>query len=248
MELSEIKSFLADLNLPKDEIIFVHVKLKGISYDTSYKQLSKQIIEILQDLYSPKTILVPTFTYSYTETGIFNRISSPSEVGRFGEEIRNLFDPKHRTINPVFNVIDTNNYFKKNYDLKEESAFGEDSLMHLLHKLGHVVLNINVDEFISTYLHYLEYCYNVPYRFIKNFPGEVIISNQDKKEVVFQYDVRDLDKNSSWDRGKIRSVLYEQCGLQIFVRENLEVMWVHSKEMEKILGPKLKADGNFLLA
>lgn len=247
MSISEIENYLKEIDLPKNEILFLHVKLKGISDGISYASLSKHIIAILRDFYSPKTILVPTFTYSYTKSGTYNRISSTAEVGRFSEEIRNQFDPAYRSINPVFNVIDTHRYFDK-YSLKEESAFGEDSLMHLLHELGHVVININVDEFISTYLHFLEYHYKVPYRYIKNFPGEVIISKEDTKIIDYQYYVRDLNKHTTWDREKIKFTLHQEGGLKIDKRDNLEIMWSHSQEMEKILGPKLEADGNFLLA
>lgn len=242
-----MRAHLEQLNLPKNEILFLHIKLKGIADDIPYRELSNQIIQLLEELYSPKTILVPTFTYSFTKQGVFNRMSSPSEVGRFSEEIRKLYDYKHRTLNPVFNVLDTNNYFE-NSELKDESAFGEDSLLHLLHKLGHVVVNINVDELISTYLHYLEYAYNVPYRFVKKFPGEVIISEEDKKAVNYQYYVRDLKEDPSWDREKIKRTLLEEGGLQFFDFNEFQVMWSHSREMEKILGPKLEADGNFLLA
>ncbi|MDT0645910.1 AAC(3) family N-acetyltransferase [Zunongwangia sp. F260] len=247
MKLSDIEGIFKEVNIPKNEILFLHVKLKGIADQIPYPNLSKQIIAVLDDLYQPKTILIPTFTYSYTKSGIFNKLSSNSEVGRFGEEIRNQFDPVHRTSNPVFNVIDTNRYFEK-FELKEESAFGEDSLMHLLHNLGHVVININVDEFISTYLHFLEYHYKVPYRYNKNFPGEVILSDEDKKEINYQYHVRDLDKHTSWDRHKIKTTLHKEGGLKIHQSGNVEVVWSHSKTMEKILGQKLEADKNFLLS
>ncbi len=241
-----MKEYLQKLNLPKNEILFLHVRLKGLDDNISYAALSNDIIEVLTELYSPKTILVPTFTYSYTKQGIYNKMTSSAEVGRFSEEIRNLFDPVLRTNNPVFNVIDTKNYLK-NYPLEEESAFGEDSLMHLLHKLGHVVVNINVAEFISTYLHFLEFHYKVPYRYIKNFPGEVIFSENEKKKIDYKYYVRDLDKDTAWDREKIKMTLLEEGGLHFFDFENFNVMWSHSKEMEKILGPKLEANGNFLL-
>lgn len=241
-----MRAYLEQLNLPKNEILFLHIKLKGIADDIPYRELSHTIIKILDDLYSPKTILVPTFTYSFTKQGVYNRMTSPSEVGRFSEEIRNLYNYNHRTLNPIFNVVDTKRYFE-NSELRDESAFGEDSLLHLLHKMGHIVVNINVDEFISTYLHYLEYKFRVPYRFVKKFPGEVIISDEAKKDVNYQYYVRDLDEDPTWDREKIKNSLFEEGGLQVFNFDNFQVMWSHSKEMEKILGPKLEADGNFLL-
>lgn len=242
----EIENTLERLNLPKNEILFLHVKLKGISDEISYKKVSKQIIEILGNLYSPKTILVPTFTYSYTKTGVYNRVNSPSEVGRFGEEIRNQFNPSHRTLNPVFSVIDSENYFSKS-KLKEESAFGKGSLLHLLHDLGHVVVNINLDEFMSTYLHFLEYHHQVPYRFIKEFPGEVKISDEETKSINYKYYVRYLDQQTTWDREKIKNTLLEKGGLELINLNNLEVTWSHSKNMEQILGEELETDKNYLL-
>jgi aminoglycoside 3-N-acetyltransferase len=247
MKVIEIKDFLKELDIPQNEILFLHVRLKGISNELTYQDLSNQIIKILQELYNPITILVPTFTYSYTKTASFDRANSPSEVGRFSEEVRRIFDPQHRTTNPVFNVIDTNNYFKK-YELKEETAFGEDSLMQILHDLGHVVININVNEFISTYLHFLEYHYNVPYRYTKHFPGEVIFSQKEKKPVDYQYFVRDLDKHTVWDRKKIKETLYKEGALKFINRNRLEIMWIHSKDMKKILGKKLETDKEFLLS
>ncbi|WP_373056142.1 AAC(3) family N-acetyltransferase [Zunongwangia sp. H14] len=246
LEKREMEQYLKQLNIPENEILFLHVRLKGIMDKFSYRELSQQIVTVLNNLYKPKTILVPTFTYSYTKTGVYNQTSSPSEVGRFGEEIREQYPTTHRTINPVFNVIDTNNYFQQ-FHLKEETAFGEDSILHMLHDLGHVVININVDKFISTYLHYLEFAYKVPYRYIKNFPGEVISSNTVKKDIVYQYFVRDLEKDTTWDREKIKKTLQEEGVLKVFNFEHFEVMWTHSKQMENILGSKLETDKNFLL-
>lgn len=241
-----MREFLKEINLPKNEILFLHIKLKGMTDHFSYNDISKQILYALNDLYKPKTILIPTFTYSYTNTGTFNRISSPSEVGRFSEEVRNQYTSLNRTINPVFNVIDTNNYLLK-YQLKEESAFGEDSMFNLLHELGHVIVNINIEELIGTYLHFLEYFFNVPYRYKKNFPGKVVISDQEKKLINYEYHVRDLDKNPIWRRQKIITLLNEEGVRNNFSFNELKISWAHSKNIDSILGSKLKNDGNYLI-
>jgi aminoglycoside 3-N-acetyltransferase len=246
MRISELKDFFKSADIPKNEILFLHVKLKGISDETAYDSLSKKLIDIIEELYQPKTVLVPTFTYSFTKEGSYNRMSSPSEVGRFSEEIRKQYSYTKRTSNPVFNVIDTSNYFE-NYDLQEETAFGEDSLMHVLHELGHVVININAPQFISTYLHFLEFHYQVPYRYIKNFTGEVVLSTDMKKQVNFKYHVRDLQKNTSWDREKIKTALFKEGVLQVHNSNGIEVNWSHSKNLEEVLGSKLMVDKNYLL-
>jgi aminoglycoside 3-N-acetyltransferase len=246
MVKSEIEECLGNINLPKNEILFLHVRLKGISDYMSYTDLSKQIIEVLNDLYTPKTILVPTFTYSFTKTGIYDIKNSASEVGRFSEEIRKQFDPSHRTRNPVFNVIDTNKYLSK-FQLKEESAFSKDSMFCLIHELGHVIVNINIDGLFGTYLHFLEYYHNVPYRYNKSFLGKKILSNQKMENVDYQYYVRDLDKDTAWDREKIKSTLLEEGGLENYKFEDFEVRWSHSKQIDRIIGQKLDENKNFLI-
>ncbi|MFV9482464.1 AAC(3) family N-acetyltransferase [Christiangramia sp. ASW11-125] len=243
---AELENFIKQIDLPKNQILFLHVRLKGIANDLSYDILSKKIISLFEDLYSPKTILVPTFTYAYTKTGVYNKMESPAEVGRFSEEIRKMYDWECRTNNPVFNVIDTKKYFTK-YNLKEETAFGDDSLMHLLHEMGHIVINLNVENFISTYLHFLEYHYNVPYRYIKSFPGEVILSTENTKQVNYKYHVRDLDADTSWDRNMIKETLADANGLRVYNSGGIELSWIDSEKMESILGKKLTRDKNFLL-
>ena len=244
---TELENFIKEIDLPKNQILFLHVRLKGLADDVPYDTLSKKIMGLFEDLYSPKTILVPTFTYTYTKSGIYNKMESPSEVGRFSEEIRKVYGSEYRTNNPVFNVIDTKKYFAK-YNLKEETAFGNDSLMHLLHDKGHIVINLNVEKFISTYLHFLEYHHNVPYRYIKSFPGEVIISPKNTKQVDYKYHVRDLDADTSWDRDMIKKKLADENGLRVYNSGDIELSWIDSKNMESILGKELINDKRFLLA
>ncbi|WP_405198346.1 AAC(3) family N-acetyltransferase [Christiangramia sp. LLG6405-1] len=243
---AELENFIKGIDLPKNKILFLHVRLKGLADDMAYDALSKKIIGLFEDLYCPKTILVPTFTYAYTKTGIYNKMESPAEVGRFSEEIRKMYDWECRTNNPVFNVIDTTNYFA-DYDLKEETAFGNDSLMHLLHEMGHIVINLNVEKFISTYLHFMEFHHNVPYRYIKNFPGEVILSPKNKKKVDYKYHVRDLEANTSWDRDMIKKTLANKNGLRVYDSGDIELSWIDSKNMESILGNELIKNKKFLL-
>jgi hypothetical protein len=99
--------------------------------------------KFLDELYSPLGILVPAFTYSFTKTGIYDRANTPSEVGRFGEEIRLAFPPAQRTMNPVFSVIDCHSILKSD-ELSEDTAFGRHSLWNHLNEIGHICVNVNL--------------------------------------------------------------------------------------------------------
>ena len=143
---------LQGLELPQDPLVVAHVRLKDLVHPAElgdadqgidYAALSLELIAALDELYSPLGILVPAFTYSFTKTGIYDRAHTPSEVGRFGEEIRLAFPPAQRTMNPVFSVIDCHSILKSD-ELSEDTAFGRHSLWNHLNEIGHICLNVNL--------------------------------------------------------------------------------------------------------
>ena len=112
---------LKNLNIPANCIIVLHIRLKDLEIKLElnkknrtilYQELSSSIISLIKNLFCPKTIIIPTFTYCFTKTGIYNRLETISEVGRFGEEIRLMYK-ENRTCDPIFSVIDIDNYLKE---------------------------------------------------------------------------------------------------------------------------------------
>jgi aminoglycoside 3-N-acetyltransferase len=111
---------------------------------------------------------------------------------------------------------------------------------------GHIILNINVDGLIGTYLHFLEFLFKVPYRYKKDFNGQIITNNQIKK-INFEYYVRDLNIDTTWNRKKIIELLQKEGGRQEFKFGDLKISWSHSKNMDDILSPCLNENKNFFL-
>jgi len=244
-----IKQLIQNLNIPKNEILFVHARLKGLNIDIEYQEVTKQIIGYFEHYYKPKTILIPTFTYSFTKTGLYDRLNTPSEVGRFGEEARELFDYSHRTLNPVFNVIDTNRYVLKNdLEKKYHTAFGKGSLLSSLSNEGYFILNINLDKLINTHLHLIEYENRVPYRYKKIFDGVLISEIDTSEEICFEYFVRNLDIDTSWRRDKIKGALLNERALSVVQHDGIEVNYVHSQDLSKSISEKLKLNPYYLIS
>ncbi len=241
-----LKNLLSGLDIPKGEILFLHVKLKGIRSNLPYSNIAKSIINILNKYYEPKTILVPTFTYSFTKTGVFNKLNTPSEVGRFSEEIRMSYSPVFRTSNPVFNLIDTNNFFKS-WDIDYTSAFSKNSHLDLLSKEGYIIININLPELINTHLHYLEYKNRVPYRFVKYFEGDIVNDDNSIEKISYHYYVRDLDIDTAWRREKIKNVLIQNKILNEKFYDNIGVNWLNTKELDKFINRELNENKQFLI-
>jgi aminoglycoside N3'-acetyltransferase len=241
-----IKNIVKSLELPSNEIIFLHVGLKGITESLDYKEISNQLIEEIYNLYSPKTILIPTYTYSFTRTGIFDRVKTPSETGRFGEEVRNKYGFQFRTSNPIFSVIDTEKLFINQEIVNNNTAFGENSLFDLLSYSGYIMVNINLDVLRPAHLHYLEAKLKVPYRYLKTFPGTRFEDGELIEEIDYEYFVRDLGINPLWNRKKIEQWLERRNVLKKYSNDP-RLMWLSSVEMDQVLVPKLKDEPNFLI-
>ncbi|MDG5801027.1 AAC(3) family N-acetyltransferase [Marinilabiliaceae bacterium ANBcel2] len=225
-----IKELVENLNLPLNRILFLHVKLKGIDDDICYAERTKLIIKYIEELYKPKTILIPTFTYSFTKTGIFNRATSSCEVGRFGEEARMAYSSRHRTINPVFSVIDTNQYFSS-YNIDETTAFGQNSLFDLLNDIGHVIVNINLERILFTFLHYIEEQKEVFYRYNKTFKGKVSCDGKNYRFIKYNYFVRDLELDTRRRYNKTKNFLLKRGALKESCSNTINSCWIYSDEL-----------------
>ena len=248
---------LQGLKLPQDPLVVAHVRLKDLVHPAElgdadqgidYAALSLELIAALDELYSPLGILVPAFTYSFTKTGIYDRAHTPSEVGRFGEEIRLAFPPAQRTMNPVFSVIDCHSILKSD-ELSEDTAFGRHSLWNHLNEIGHICVNVNLQvPLISTHLHFLEARQQVPYRYPKTFQGRVSTDGSDWTEMSYEYYVRDLDRDTRWRRGKIASFLKSHDVLHDHSRGDILLRWFDSIQMAPVLEAALRKDPEFFVS
>lgn len=246
---------LQGLELPRDRLVVVHVRLKdlidpaelsGADQAIDYAALSFELIAALKELYSPLGILVPVFTYSFTKTGIYDRANTPSEVGRFGEEIRLAFPPAQRTMNPVFNFIDCSNVVP-NVSRLEFGAFDRQSIWAWLDEVGHICLNINVSGLFGTYVHFLEARQQVPYRYPKTFQGRVSADGSDWTDMSYEYYVRDLDRDTRWRRAKIASFFKSHDVLHDHPRGDMLLRWFDSKQMAPVLEAALRKDPEFFV-
>tara|TARA_B100001939_G_C16790032_1_gene550937 strand:+ start:147 stop:890 length:744 start_codon:yes stop_codon:yes gene_type:complete len=244
--LDDINNLFNDVNIPKNKIIVLHVRLKLLLKNKfNYTKLSKDIISSVTDLFQPKDILVPSFTYSFTNSNFFDVKQSSSEVGRFSEEIRKLSETKKRSCDPIFSLVSINNKLN-NLDIDFKSAFGKKSIWDVLSKSGYIILNINLPEpIVTTHIHYLEQKYKVDYRFIKSFKGVVKNHTGIDVKINYEYFVRDLRKNKKWNRYKIYKYLKDNNA--IIESKNGLVKAFSSKSLDILIGNALMQDKNFLI-
>jgi len=243
---------IGELDIPKGKLILLHVRLKGIKNkeqysNLSYEDLSKLVLDVFNDLFQPKSIIVPTYTYAFTNSGIYHRLFSKSEVGRFSEEVRKNF-AVYRTPDPVFSVVDTSKYLsEKKEEIDYTTAFGDSCWREHLHKENCAVVNVDIDDLRYGQLHYIENLADVEYRYHKKFEGIVYEDETNYRNIEYRYFVRDLDLDPQWDRDKIEEHLVQEGILQVRERNSIKTSRVFSQDLKNEVMSKLEHDPHFLL-
>jgi aminoglycoside N3'-acetyltransferase len=234
-------------DIPSNEHIMVHVRIvnffKNFPVFKNYSLCSSYILDVIRKS-EPKSIAVPTFTYSYTKNFNFSVNKSKSEVGRFSDEIRKLYPPKMRTLDPVFSIIDTENFGWVDSQWNDE-AFGKKSIWESWDKFNGIILNIDLPEVTATQIHYIEKLSKVPYRSNKFFPGNVYSADNTLFKLNYAYFARNY--NYHLDREKRLSIMEENKIVFNSVWNGLPVRWFRAKDMRKLLQPILQSNPNSLL-
>ena len=231
--------------IPSDSKIVVYVKLKGLIDDAGdYKTQAYNLLNMIREFLRPSEIYVPTFTYSFTKKNLFDVKSTSSEVGRFSEEIRNIFTSKcYRTLDPIFSVVETEKGSFNN-SIFNDNAFGLSSIWEHLDHQPHYIVNINLNlPIIATELHHLEYKIQVPYRYMKNIKGVVRDWDDISREFEYRYYVRDLELNPNWNREKLLTA----CQNHNLVLEGGPIKLFNWSNLSNFLQKKLFYDINYLI-
>ncbi|WP_312813211.1 AAC(3) family N-acetyltransferase [Sedimentibacter sp.] len=244
----KINELISNLKIPQNKIIYIHAKIKKLKNELGieYDEIVKSFISAIMHNYKPKTILVPTFTSSFTKSGIYHRMFSKSEVGRFSEETRLL--SSNRTIDPVFSVVDLNNILPLYEDkINYYDAFSSKSLFNLLEKEDAIVMNFDLDEIVMSQLHYIEYMNKVQYRYNKSFKGIIYSDQKDYFEINYNYYVRDLNVNTNWNRKKIEEYLVLQKAIIKYEKEGHKILCGSVKDITEVMNSALSKDKYFLI-
>jgi len=247
-----MRSTVNCLNITDKKIILLHVRLKGIKNkeqysELSYEELSKLLIDVFSDLFDPKSVIVPTYTYTFTNSGVYHRLFSKSEVGRFSEEIRRNF-AVYRTPDPIFSVVEISNYLSEMEEqIDYTTAFGDGCWREKLYEENCIVVNVDIDDLRYGQLHYLENLANVNYRYYKTFDGVIYRNKEDYDDISYRYFVRDLGRDPRWDRKKIEQYLIDERALQVEDTNGIKMSRISSHDLKEKIMPKLEQNSEFLL-
>lgn len=213
-------SALKSLGITAGDTLFIHSNIGyfGIpegerSADNANKTLLAALLEVLGD---NGTLVVPTFTYSFSNGQSFDPDNSLSDCGRFAEFIR-MHPDSVRSTDPHVSVAALG---KKAIQLTQnvsKNAYAEDSFFARFFQEGGKVCNFNFDTG-STLVHYIERLLNVPYRFDKAFTGTISSQGQEQEDCFTIY-VRDTSTDATiadfttLDKLAVEQNLYQKATL-----------------------------------
>jgi aminoglycoside 3-N-acetyltransferase len=156
------------------DLLFIHTKLSfgAISGTLKRRDLCDRMYRILTDL-GVRTLVFPTFTFSYGNREDFDVRTTPTKMGAINEYIRKLPEA-HRSVDPMMSVVSIGED-KNILNITGVKSLGEGSIFDNLHHTDGVkflFLGTRLSE-CGTHMHYIEEQLRVPYRYDMDFYGHV---------------------------------------------------------------------------
>jgi len=171
----ELTEALSAIGLKRGDIVFSHSNIGFFGRPQgagNQNECSQLILDSIFDVIGPNgTLVVPTFTYSFQNNNVFDHNHSPSACGVFTEYVRRQPECV-RSIDASVSVAAMGHFAQEMVMNVPENSYGPDSFFHRFHRADGVICNLNFDAG-STFVHYVERCLDVPYRFDKTFEGAI---------------------------------------------------------------------------
>jgi len=206
-----IQDVFKKLGIKSSDTIFIHgdagaaFELKEINIKERLNHFLNQIINFIDE---KGTIIIPSFSYSFTKNEDFDVHNTPSDLGAFSEAFRGLSGVL-RSKNPNFSVCSIGKYAKEYSNSSIYDCFGKNTAFDLMQKHNAKIVCLGCDFSRITFVHYLEQEIEVPYRYLKTFSG--IIKDEERIEKINNtYYVRDLSFESQGELTSVKDLSHQK--------------------------------------
>ena len=176
---------LKELDAHDCDVLFVHTALNFGTPNMAIKkkELLALLLEVLRNL-NVGTLCMPTYTFSFCNGKEYDPKNSKSKMGALNEYFRQQ-EGVIRSLDPLMSIALEG---EKQYLATEVGthSIGEGSTFDLLHNTDRVKFLFMGPQIgdCFTYVHYLEWLYDLDYRYPRYFRGEII--EKDKSSIVEQ--------------------------------------------------------------
>jgi aminoglycoside 3-N-acetyltransferase len=170
------------------------------------------LFDALDDVLGPNgTLVLPTFTYSFTKGEPFDPANTPSTVGLLTEAFRIRPDVR-RSRDPIFSVAARGELADRFAQAASDDCFGPSSAFALLAEQDAWLACLGCSLDRVTFTHYVEQAVGVDYRAFKTFTG-VRVEGGVETPASVRYFVRDLDRDTVIDLSRLKAELTEAATL-----------------------------------
>lgn len=176
----DFKAALQKIGASECDVLYVHTDMTFGLPVLPRKALLEEILAIFLDL-GVKTLIFPTFTFSFCNNEIYDPLASKSQMGAINEFARKS-GLGLRTLDPLLSVYVIGDPLNLDNEPGIESI-GKDSTYDRLHNSGEDVKFLFFGADMSacfTYTHYMEAIMNVPYRYPRKFEGKIKLEGREK--------------------------------------------------------------------
>lgn len=141
------------------------------------------------------TLLLPTFSYDFSNKGYYDIKKTKGTTGALGN-IALSRDDFQRTKHPMHSFAVWGQDQEMLVSLNNRHSFGIDSPFSycISHNVKQIILGTDYIH-AMTFIHYAEAVCNVPYRFLKTFRGTYVDERGTAEERIYDYAARKLE----WD-------------------------------------------------
>lgn len=232
---AEIRSILDEY---VDSEIFVHVGLSDVnaafgrpSYDRLYSELTSQF----------ESVLVPGFTPSFRDSGVYHKQFSRPQVGMF--PVLFMDDAEYRTNDALHSIQVAGDY--RFDDCNHHDTFGPEGCYAQLDEDNVLIANIGTDRLVSTQYHYVSLQADTPYHAPKTHSGAIYYDEEDYRKVVQENDT--FTGIYKWNRWKMEDYLEERGVLDRRDRNGLKLSFFRAGDMKDALEPKIERDPYYMV-
>lgn len=220
------------------DTVFVHAGLSDVAaaFDRDpYRFLVERLTAHFE------SVLVPGFTTSFVDSGIYHRRYSRPEFGTFAELF--LEEAEYRTHDPIHSIMVKGPY--RFGDCDHTDSFGDAGCWARLDRDDVLYLNVGTDWLRSTQFHYLEQRYDVPYVDVVPYEG-VVYHDDTTFTAVTQYNHRDVIVRK-FNRRKLERLLVRRHVVDAYDLNGLAVRFFRAGELRTALDEHLRRDPYFLI-
>jgi aminoglycoside 3-N-acetyltransferase len=227
-------------------MLLVHSDLRGfdlspIAESSSSGEYRKIVTEFIFDkidkIAENLPVYLPAFNYDFTKTKTFNVLMDLPQVGALPVAAMSR-EEWSRSKAPVFSFL-----AKGEHPTTYNQPFSEHSLFsELVERKGKIhLLGVGFDSF--TFIHHVEHVVKSPYRYKKQFNGNIICDGEESMASV-EFHVRPKGLNLDYDFNKLEALLLKNFGALKVTSTNIQV---DASAAFQIISDKLDEEPLFLL-